>query len=96
MHKIMDILMSYRKHAEYKLTFKLRYKRVISISADPFIQFDQINIEFLLFNGLLLYLQYNSNKYMRVCLFKFCLIREIKRKTIDKLCTKSHLVIQEL
>ena len=44
---------------------------------------------------MLLPLQYNSNKHVEVCLFKSRLVREIKRKTANKLYKKSRFVVQD-
>ncbi len=86
--------MSHRARADYKLALKLRYKGVISTPDVPFKQSDQTEIESLLANGMLLPLQYNSNKYAEVYLFKSRLICEIKRKTTNKSYEKSRLMVQ--
>ncbi len=45
-------------------------------------------------NDLLLPLQYDSNKYAGVCLFKSRLVRKIKGKTTNKPYKNSRLVVQ--
>lgn len=39
-------------------------------------------------------LQYETNEHVEVCLLKSYLIYEIKKKTTNKLCKKSCLMIQ--
>ncbi len=86
--------MSHRERADYQLALKLGYEGVITTPGDPFEQSDQTKIEFLLANSVLLPLQYDSNKHAKVRLFKFRLVREIKRKTTNKPYEKSRLVVQ--
>lgn len=71
--------MSYKERVDYKLTVKLRHDKIITTLDDPFKQFDQIEIDSLLANGMLLPLQYNFTKYARARLFQFRLVHEIKK-----------------
>lgn len=91
--KMVDIFISYRERADYKLALKLRHNRIIITLKDYFNQSDLIEIEFLLANSILEPVQYDSNKHASISLFKFRIIYEIKRKTTDKPYKKSCLVV---
>lgn len=80
MDKTVNIFISYEKRTDYKLAFKLRNDKIITIIGDLFEQSNLIKIEFLLANSVLEYLQYDFNKYAGVSLFKSHFIRKIKVK----------------
>ncbi len=94
MDESTDIFMSHSERADYEFALKLQYEGVITNPGDLFKQSDQIEIEFLLANGMLLPLQYNSNKHIRVHLFKSRLVHKIKGKTTNKSYKKFRLVVQ--
>lgn len=50
---MVDMFISYRKYADYKLIFKLYYDEVITTLNNPFEQFDLIKIKSLLANIVL-------------------------------------------
>lgn len=92
--KKVDIFISYRKRIDYISALKLFYDGVITIPSNPFEQFDLIEIEFLLANVVLQSLQYDSNKYTGVYIFKSYLIHEVKKKTTNKLYKRSCFMMQ--
>ena len=92
--KTADIFINYRKHADFELALKLKHNGIITTPGDLFKQSALTEIKSLLDNGVLQLLQYDSNKYASVSLFKSCLIHEIKGKTTDKPYKKSRLVVQ--
>lgn len=92
--KTSDIFISHRKRTNNKLALKRRYDGIITTPGDPFQMSEITEIEFLFVNKVLQSLQYNSNKYASVSLLRSCLLYEIIRKTTDKLCKKSCLVVQ--
>ena len=92
--KTSDIFINHRERADYKLALKLKHDGIITSCENPFKQSDLTEVKFLLANGVLQPLQYDSNKYAGVSLFKSRLVYEIKRKATDKPYKKSCLVIQ--
>lgn len=92
--KTATIFISHREQADYELALQLQYKEIITTLGDLFVQSDLIEIEFLLANGMLQPVQYESNKYAGFSMFKSRLIHEIKGKATDKPYKKSHLMVQ--
>ena len=92
--KTANIFINHRERTDYELALKLRHDGIITTSGNPFQQSDLTEIEFLLDNGVLQPLQYDSNKHASVSLFKSRLVREIKRKATDKPYEKSRLIVQ--
>ena len=85
--------MSHRKQADYDFALQLWHKGIITTSRNLFEQSDLTKIESLLASGMLQPVQYDSNKYASVNLFKPHLICEIKRKGTDKLYKKSRFMV---
>ena len=88
------IFISHREQADYELALQLRHEGIITTPGDLFEQSDLTEIEFLLANGMLQPVQYDSNKHVGVSLFKSRLICEIKGKATNKPYKKSGLVVQ--
>lgn len=59
------MFINYQKCIDYKLILKLCYDRVITIPNNFFKEFYLIEIKSLLINGILQFLQYDSNKYAK-------------------------------
>ena len=92
--KTANIFISHRERTDYELALKLRHDGIITTSGNLFEQSELTEIEFLLANGVLQSLQYDSKKHTSVSLFKSRLVREIKGKATDKPYKKSRLVVQ--
>ena len=91
---MVPIFISYREQADNELALQLRHEGIITTPGDLFEQSDLTEIKSLLANGVLQPMQYDSNKYGGINLFKSRLVREIKGKVTDKPYEKYRLVIQ--
>lgn len=77
-----DIFINHRKRAHYKLILKLRYDRIITLFKIFIKPSDLTKIKSFIANNILQSLQYDFNHYAVVCLLKFYLEHNIKKKQL--------------